>query len=281
MGDEGVPVRRRTKPRIGVLPGDPNGVGPELVARLVGKLNAGTPAGILVIGDRHVVSAGASVAGSDLALPDLAGAPHPAESQVPSLYPLESIDADAVTPGQASAAAGRSILSQLDAAVDLAVAGVIDGICYAPLNKAAMHLAGLSESDEMQYVAARLGVRGSARELNAVDGLWTTRITSHVALKDVAGLIDGARIVDAIRLLHDTIADTGVAAPRIAVAALNPHAGDNGNFGREEIDVIAPAVTKARREGFDVIGPWSPDSVFLLGKDGRVDGIVAMYHDQS
>ena len=84
-----------------------------------------------------------------------------------------------------------------------------------------------------------------------------------------------------MRRLHDTISDAGVERPRLAVAALNPHAGDNGNFGREEIDIIAPAVERAKAEGFDVVGPWPPDSVFLLGKDGRVDGIVAMYHDQS
>ena len=88
-------------------------------------------------------------------------------------------------------------------------------------------------------------------------------------------------ILAAVNRLHNTISDAGIEQPRLAVAALNPHAGDNGNFGREEIDVIGPAVERAKAEGFDVVGPWSPDSVFLLGKDGRVDGIVAMYHDQS
>ncbi len=271
----------RTRPRIGILPGDPNGVGPELLAKLLADLDDETKADVLVIGDAHVIEVGARTAGVAVSLPEwTADAEAMAEGEAAHLV-METIAPDDVTPGKATGAAGRSMLKTLEAAVDLATAGMIDGVCFAPLNKSALHLGGMTEADEMQHIAAHLGVKGLAHELNAVEGLWTTRVTSHVALKDVGGLINEEAILAAVRRLHDIISNAGVERPRLAVAALNPHAGDNGNFGREEIDIIAPAVERAKAEGFNVVGPWPPDSVFLLGKNGRVDGIVAMYHDQS
>ena len=272
---------RRTKPRIGVLPGDPNGVGPELLAKLLAETAGETEADIIVIGDEHVISAGARVADVSLSLTEWAVDDGPAPKDGAAHLKMETIAVDDVTPGQVSEAAGRSILQTLETAIDLAAEGKLDGVCFAPLNKTSLHLGGMTQPDEMQHLAAHVGIAGLARELNAVEGLWTTRVTSHVALKDVAGMITEEGILAAVRRLHNTIVDTGIEQPRLAVAALNPHAGDNGNFGREEIDVIGPAVERAKAEGFDVVGPWSPDSVFLLGKDGRVDGVVAMYHDQS
>jgi 4-hydroxythreonine-4-phosphate dehydrogenase len=272
---------RRTKPRIGIIPGDPNGVGPELVAKLVTEAAGEAAADIVVIGDEHVIAAGARVAGLAMSLPAWSADDKATGNGGAAHLAMETLAPSDVTPGQATEVAGRSILATFEAAADLAASGAIDGLCYAPFNKTSLHLAGMEEADEMQHIAKHLGVTGRARELNAVDGLWTTRITSHVALKDVAGLISEEKILSSVRLLHDTIADSGVEKPRLAVAALNPHAGDNGNFGREEIDIIGPAVARAEAEGYDVVGPWPPDSVFLLGKDDRVDGIVAMYHDQT
>tara|TARA_A100001037_G_scaffold305692_1_gene346813 strand:+ start:4999 stop:6039 length:1041 start_codon:yes stop_codon:yes gene_type:complete len=271
----------RSKPRIGVIPGDPNGVGPELLAKLISDVDDDREADILVIGDEHIIESGARTAGVDLLLPKWTPDSKPlTEGQIAHLL-LETISPKEVTPGQATEAAGRSILQTLETAVGLAMSGAIDGVCFAPLNKTALHLGGMTEADEIQHLAAHLGVKGLAKELNAVEGLWTTRVTSHVALKDVASLITEDEVLAAVRRLHDTVYDAGIDNPRLAVAALNPHAGDNGNFGREEIEVIGPAVERARSKGYDVVGPWPPDSVFLLGKDGRVDGIVAMYHDQS
>ena len=272
---------RRSIPRIGLIPGDPNGIGPELLAKLITDLGDDRDVDILVIGDNHVIEGGIHTAGVPISLPKLTSDDEaPIAGQTVHLL-LETISPGEVTPGQATMAAGRSILQTLEAAAELALSGEIDGVCYAPLNKTALHLGGMTEPDEMQHLAKHLGVKGSAKELNAIEGLWTTRVTSHVALKDVASLITEDAILAAVRRLHETVFDGGVDKPRLAVAALNPHAGDNGNFGREEIEIISPAVERAKAEGYDVIGPWSPDSVFLLGKDGRVDGIVAMYHDQS
>ena len=271
----------RLRPRIGVLPGDPNGVGPELLAKLLAKTAGEAEADIIVIGDEHVIEAGARVADVSLVLSEWSMDNGPTPEGGTAHLKIDTISPSDLTPGQVSEAAGRSILQTLEAAVDLAADGKLDGVCFAPLNKTSLHLGGMTQPDEMQHLAAHVGIAGLVRELNAVEGLWTTRVTSHVALKDVAGMITEEGVLAAVRRLHDTIVDTCIEQPRLAVAALNPHAGDNGNFGREEIDVIGPAVERAKTEGFDVVGPLSPDSVFLLGKDGRVDGIVAMYHDQS
>ena len=123
-----------------------------------------------------------------------------------------------------------------------------------------------------------LGVTGPHGELNALDNLWTSRVTSHVALKEVSGLITRERVIAGIELAHTTLVAAGVAQPRIAVCGLNPHNGENGSFGREEIDVIGPAVEEARRRGLPATGPFPADTIFLRAKE--VDAIVTMYHDQ-
>src|SRR5690606_23869618 len=123
-----------------------------------------------------------------------------------------------------------------------------------------------------------LGFAGTTSELNVLDGLWTARVTSHVGIEAVAQLVTKDRVIAAIDLLHAVLADSGIAAPRIGVAALNPHNGENGIFGRHEIDEIRPAVADARARGLDVTGPLPSDTIFL--QRDQFDGIVTMYHDQ-
>ena len=151
---------------------------------------------------------------------------------------------------------------------------------FGPFNKAALHAAGMETEDELQYMAARLDVQDHASELNTLDGLWTSRVTSHIALRDVADSISEERIAKAVWLIDRTLRRTGLRRPRIAVAALNPHAGDGGNFGREEIDVIRPAVEGLARRQLAVDGPWPSDTVFLKARRGEIDAVVTMYHDQ-
>ena len=113
-----------------------------------------------------------------------------------------------------------------------------------------------------------------------LDELITTRVTSHIALKDVVANINQDAVIDAIQLANETLKATGMERPRIGVAALNPHAGDAGNFGSEEIDILAPAVLRASELQIDVNGPWPSDTVFLRARDGLLDAVVTMYHDQ-
>ena len=175
---------------------------------------------------------------------------------------------------------GHSALDNLNCALEMARDGVIDAITFGPFNKAALIEAGLGHEDELHYMAEFLGVETYISELNTLNGIWTSRVSSHIALKDVSSFITEHRITEAVHLIDRTLRRSGLARPRLSVAALNPHAGDNGNFGMEEIEVINPTVETLRQKQVNVDGPWPSDTVFLKAKAGDVDGIITMYHDQ-
>jgi len=269
------------KPTVGVLLGDPCGVGPELVAKLLAEPETRDLANVVVIGDLRVFRMGEAAARLSVpvrVITDVGEVDFASDGAVFLDFP--TIDPAEVTPGRATAAGGRSVYATLKEAVRLARAGAIEGFCFAPYNKYALKLGGAATGDEHILFAEELGYDGPRCELNVLDDLWTTRVTSHVPLKDVAAAITGERIVLMTHLANDTLVQAGVAAPRVAVCALNPHAGDGGLFGREEIDVIAPAVKRARAEGIDADGPFPADTIFVKARDGHYDAVVTMYHDQ-
>jgi 4-hydroxythreonine-4-phosphate dehydrogenase len=193
---------------------------------------------------------------------------------------MDTIDPADVQISEVTPLGGNSALRTLDRALDLAVAGHVDGILFAPFNKAALTAAGLNAEDEHRYMARYLGFDGYHSEINVLDELMTTRVTSHIGLRDVAENISADGVRKAIALAHDTLTKAGHARPHVAVAALNPHAGDNGKFGREEIDILAPVVAEHQARQMHVTGPWPSDTVFLKAKAGEVDAVVTMYHDQ-
>ncbi len=254
------------KPRIGLLLGDRNGIGPEIAAKLLARSETHVNTEAVLIADLAVYRDGQSVAGVEI-------------DRELEFYPLEAT-ANATDTGRATAAAGKEVLGALSQAAELAAEGEIDGFVFAPLNKQAMHMAGLGFEDEMQFLKSHLGFEGEVGELNVLEKLWTSRVTSHVAIREVADHITADGIERAIGLLDRSLRASGLAKPRLAVAALNPHAGDGGNFGREEIDVIAPAVVQAAVNGASVEGPYPSDTVFVRAKEGVYDGVVTMYHDQ-
>lgn len=259
--------------------GDPAGIGPELVARLLAEPANRERADVVLVADLDEVEEGMRIAGLRFTYA-VTGDPRRAavEPRVPLLWDYRGEATRPFGRAVATANGGRYCLATLREAVALTTAGVTDAVCFAPLNKTSLHLAGLQHPDETHWFAELLGVEGPVGELNALDGLWTSRVTSHVALKDVAGLVTPDGILAAIRLVHAALVRSGVANPRIAVSGLNPHNGDAGNFGREEIDVIAPTIERARGLGLPVSGPYPADTIFLKAKD--VDAIVTMYHDQ-
>jgi 4-hydroxythreonine-4-phosphate dehydrogenase len=138
----------------------------------------------------------------------------------------------------------------------------------------------MTHEDELRYLQQALAVPGFVCEFNITSGLWTSRVTSHVPLKDVAALITGAAVRDAVLIIDSALRRAGVAHPRIAVSGLNPHAGDGGSIGTEEIEVIEPAVRALQAQGLDARGPYSPDTVFIAARRGDFDAVVSMYHDQ-
>jgi 4-hydroxythreonine-4-phosphate dehydrogenase len=260
------------RPSIALTLGDPAGIGPELAARLLAVPANLQKAGVYVLADADVLAAAAGTAGVEIPLSD---EPRPGYA---TLLADGSGPAAAIPVGNVGKEAGERALHQLRRAVGLAKDGTVGAIVFTPLNKTSLHLAGMHEEDELRWFAKELDFDGTTSELNIIDGLWTARVTSHVALKDVAERISAGSVLRAVRLLHNVLADAGVEAPRIGVAALNPHNGENGLFGREEIDAIRPGVAAAGAEGILASGPFPSDTVFL--RRSEFDGIVTMYHDQ-
>jgi len=153
-------------------------------------------------------------------------------------------------------------------------------VTFTPFNKAAMRLAHPSYDDEVVFLNEELNFKGEASEFNILPNVWNARVTSHVPISGVAELMAQETILDKLVLTHDSLKAAGIVAPRIAVAGLNPHAGDGGNFGREEIDVIEPAVKAGIARGIACDGPFPSDTVFLRAKRGDFDAVLTMYHDQ-
>jgi len=264
---------------IALVAGDPAGVGPELVAKLLGN-PAKLPARIRLIAHQASLDAAAKIAAVALDLPVL-----DADNAAQSNLAVARMDwggwnAAPFEQGKAGAANGAFMLDALGFALDLAQRGVVDAVCFAPLNKAALRAGGMHQEDELRWFADVLGHRGPCGEFNVLEKLWTSRVTSHVSLKEVAGLLSAEGVAGAIGMLHDALKRAGNAAPRIGVCGLNPHNGDNGSYGREEIDIIAPGVELAATRGYAAAGPFPADTIFVRARDGAFDGVVTMYHDQ-
>jgi len=263
-----------SKPRIAFSPGDPNGIGPEIAAKLLSRPGIFEHADVVVYADPATIAAGERVAGVKALV-----SPTPVPGRA-TLHAMALGGTEAIAPGQATEAGGRAALASLTAAVDAAKRGEVQGIVFAPLNKHALRLAGMTHEDELRWMADKLGVPGFTSEFNITGDLWTSRVTSHVPLREVADAITGDGVIDAVRIVNRYLVAAGIGKPRIAVAGLNPHAGDGGSLGREEIDVIAPAIEAVRREGVDARGPMPSDTVFVAAKRGDYDAVVSMYHDQ-
>lgn len=270
------------RPRIALVIGDPSGIGSELVARLLADPETLQLADVLVIAGPHELAKGMAIAGQRIELQRVDTLSSVFFGQQPLLLPHPAEPNHTFQFGVCSPEAGAYALKTLETALEAAKTAVVDAIVFAPLNKHALHLAGMPTSDEMHWFTSQLNHAGPTCEFNVLDGLWTSRVTSHIALKDVAGQITRAGVTQAIELLHHAIRRSGVANPRLAVCGLNPHNGDNGSFGREELDTIGPAVASAVANGIPVEGPFAADTLFLKvqGEQRQFDGIVTMYHDQ-
>jgi 4-hydroxythreonine-4-phosphate dehydrogenase len=255
------------KPRIGVLAGDPTGIGPEVAANLLAEPESCELAETVLIGDPAVFRDGATVAGVP-------------KEKLESFLLIEVRVERLPEKRRVSAEAGAYTLATLSRAAEAILKGDIQALVYAPLNKQAMKMAGLAEEDEMHYLASKLTFRGLCSEINVGANLWTTRVTSHVPLRNVADLITEGGVCDAIRLLDTVMSRHRGSRPRIAVAGLNPHAGEGGLLGKEEISVIGPAVLRTRNEGIDASGPYPADTLFIAARRGDFDAVVTMYHDQ-
>jgi len=270
-----------TLPIIGLMLGDMTGIGPEISAKLLASGAMKPVARVVVIGDARVLELGCKDSGVRLdwkTYPDV-DAIDWSRDEVP-LIDLRNIDPSRIRRGEVSAESGRLTGETLKHMIDLALAKKLDAICFASLNKAALHHGGWKYPDEHQMFAALTQHSGFFGEMNVIKEFSTFRVTSHVALRAAIDLITPERITAAIGLANATLRATGISEPRIAVAALNPHGGESGLFGDEEIRIIKPTIDKVRATGVNCSGPVPSDAIFLKALKGEYDGVVMMYHDQ-
>jgi 4-hydroxythreonine-4-phosphate dehydrogenase len=271
-----------TRPLIAFALGDPAGISPEITARVMADRTVSEIARVVVFGDARILRAGAETAGLVFDHPvtrDLDEAIDKSKED-PAVLDTTNCDPARVPRGDISDIGGISASDNFRQALALAGSGRAKAVCFSPFNKASMRRANPGYDDEIRFVADAIGFHGTAKEFNVLEGLWNARVTSHVPLKDVAGLLTRDSILENLRLTDGALRASGLARPRIAVAGLNPHAGDHGNFGTEEIDTIGPAVAAGKSEQIVCDGPFPADTVFVRARRGDFDAVLTMYHDQ-
>ena len=284
---------------LAITLGDPAGIGPEIIAKAF--LQAPDDmAGCFVAGDVALLRRACHVVAPDVALPVVAiDTPDEALAAPPRCVPVLQVLVEGAEPvpfGQVSALAGRLAGESVVWAARAALRGEVAGMVTAPLHKEALSAAGApfnafpGHTELLQAEAARhLGLpvaQVPVRMMLANDELRTVLVSIHVSLREAMEMVTSGNILDTLRIAHRSVGAALQRPPRIAVAGLNPHAGEGGLFGREEIEHIAPAVAAARAEGIDAHGPFAPDTVFMRARHappahpGEFDVVVAMYHDQ-
>lgn len=261
--------------------GDPAGIGPEIIVRMaISRTPEQAP--LLVIGDAAILQRAAARMGIKPAIRTLESLEKlPDTGQGQSIYVLEPeppLPGD-LPIGQVDARAGGAAYAWVVHAIGLALAGDISAVVTAPLNKAAMAAAGIPYPGHTEILAERSGTRDFGMML-ANSELCVMLVSIHLSLRDAIEAVTEANELRAIRLAARACRARGIDAPRIAVAGLNPHAGEGGLFGDEDARIIAPAIERARAEGLDASGPWPGDTVFMRARRGDFDVVVAQYHDQ-
>lgn len=260
---------------IGITMGDPSGIGPEIIVKTLAQMSPATRSVSAVVGNLEILKRADKLLGTGLKFVDGLNA---RDGEVPVANVLTK-DQDKIANGQVSPAGGEAAYRYVEAAVRLALDKKISVIVTAPLNKAAMHSAGHHFDGHTELLAHLTGAKSSFMLL-ASDKLCAIHVTTHQSLKNAAERPTIDRVVATIRAGNEHFKLLGLARPRIAVAGLNPHSGEGGIFGREEIERITPAIEIAQKEGIDVKGPISGDTVFYRALKGEFDLVVAQYHDQ-
>ncbi|WP_202300935.1 4-hydroxythreonine-4-phosphate dehydrogenase PdxA [Dryocola clanedunensis] len=270
-----------TVPVIALVLGDPAGVGPELVAKVLSQQAFRAQANIIIVADRKEVQTGMDIAERTFPYREIS---HTTEVDFTDdeilLLHHSGSHPSAIEHGKATPQSGVYILETLRKALDLTQQGIADALCFAPLNKEAMHLGGLEFSDELHWFKHQLNWDKFCCEVNVVDDVWAGRATSHIPFRDIVDNLTTDGILATVELMHQTLLQAGYEEPRIAVQALNPHGGENGLFGDEEQTIIKPAIELARAKGLAVFGPYPGDTTWKAMQAEKLNAVVAMYHDQ-
>jgi len=268
-----------TPPLVAVTMGDPAGVGPEIIAKTFADPGFHARNRALVVGDAGMVERAAQLLGLRLGINEISE-PEDAAVRPGTADVLQVGELPLDLPfGELDARAGDAAFRYVEKATRLASAGRVAAIATAPLNKEAMHLAGHGYPGHTEILADLTGTEDYAMML-VTDELKVIHVSTHVSLREAIERAQPERELAVIRLAHESLKKLGVRRPRVAVAGLNPHAGENGLFGLEDIEKIKPAVKAALEEGVDASGPWAPDTVMMRARQGYFDVVVVQYHDQ-
>jgi len=261
--------------RLAITTGEPAGIGPEICVALAGRVSG---ARLVLIGNRTLLESRAAMCGIRATL-----VPYRPDRPAPADGSLEVIDIPLAAPvvtGRTDPRNAAAVLQSLDIAIDGCLAGAFDAMVTAPLHKGVICDSGVDFSGHTEYLEQRTGADGVVMLLEG-GGMRVALATTHLPLSAVPAAISRDGLLNTLRILHrDLVQRFDIATPRILVAGLNPHAGEGGHLGREEIDTIIPALEQARREGIAAEGPFPADTLFVEESCGAADAVLAMYHDQ-
>ena len=266
----------QNKINIALLLGDPSGIGPELVSKLLNE-NVTNKANIIVIGEKKILESGNKITGNSQDLIFVNKFENINFEQGSKFFiDISKGKNHEYKLSECSKESGESVLSALNLALELAKENKIHAINFGPFNKTSLKLGGNKYSDELHLMAEKLDVENFFCEFNVIDNFWTARVTSHIPIREVANQIKKEKIIKPIKLINETMKLNGIDKPRVAVQALNPH----GEFGTEEKDEILPAIEEAKKQGINADGPLPCDTSFITAyKNKNHDCIVGMYHD--
>lgn len=273
-------MKGKETPILAITAGDPAGIGPEIIIKCLQNRELYRQCRPLVIGPAVCIKDAIRITGSEMEI-------HTVETPGEALFQpgtvdvidLGGVDMEKLRYGTVQAMCGEAAFQAVVKAIELAMAGEADATVTAPLNKEALNLAGHHYSGHTEIYADYTGTKDYSMML-AAENLRVVHVSTHVSLAEACSRVKKDRVLEVIRLADKACRALGISKPRIAVAGLNPHAGENGMFGREEIEEIKPAVEEAEKSGICVEGPIPPDSVFSKARGGWYDMVVAMYHDQ-
>ncbi len=268
------------RPIIANTMGDPAGIGPEIIAKALAHAELRTMARFLVVGDRTIMERAVALTGVAL---NVVTVPRPSDTgNDPGtlyLHDLGNLNHSAFEYGRLSGFCGQAAYEAIESAISLALDGSVEATVTAPINKEALKLAGIPYAGHTEIFADKTGTADYAMML-VHDSLRVVHVSTHLSLREACDRVTEERVARVIGLADEAVRRFGIRTPSIAVAGLNPHAGENGLFGREEIEQIAPAIRAARSGGMKIVGPLPPDTLFPRAAAGEYDCVVVMYHDQ-
>ena len=268
------------KPAIAITMGDPCGIGPEVVVKALADPQVYASCRPVVVGNTFAMQQAVKLTGLPLTINETDDPTSAGENpSVVDVVDIHNLNPEDITVGQISIPCGKAAMEWVSKAGQLALAGIVDGLATAPLNKEAASLAGFQSIGHMELLQELSGAKTVATMLLAKN-LRVVHLTTHRSLRLACEYVKKDRILEFLQLTHDNFIKWGFTDPRIAAAALNPHGSDGGLLGNEEAEEIAPAVQEARERGINVVGPIPADIVFHQAIQGRYDTVLCMYHDQ-